>query len=197
MTLTLPPEAYLWFKTLHIVGGVVWFAGLFYLVRLFIYHVEAEEEESPVREAFKAQYAVMERRLANIITTPGLILTVTMAAGLLITQPSWLQQGWMHAKLGFVGLLVAYHLFCYRLMGQLQSGVCQWSGRQLRALNELPTLLLVLVVMLVVFKTQFPTGAATWLTVGLVIFMAGTIQFYARWRRLREAAIAQESGGDA
>ena len=69
MTLTLPPEAYLWFKTLHIVGVVVWFAGLFYLVRLFIYHVEAEEEESPVREAFKAQYAVMERRLANIIIT--------------------------------------------------------------------------------------------------------------------------------
>ena len=55
----------------------------------------------------------------------------------------------------------------------------------------------VVVVMLVVFKTQFPTGAATWLTVGLVIFMAGTIQFYARWRRLREAALAQESGGDA
>ena len=197
MTLTLPPEAYLWFKTLHIVGVVVWFAGLFYLVRLFIYHVEAEEEESPVREAFKAQYAVMERRLANIITTPGLILTVTMAVGLLITQPSWLHQGWMHAKLGFVVLLVAYHLFCYRLMGQLQSGVCQWSGRQLRALNELPTLLLVLVVMLVVFKTQFPTGAATWLTVGLVVFMAGTIQFYARWRRLREAALAQESTSDA
>ena len=197
MTLTLPPEAYLWFKALHIVGVVVWFAGLFYLVRLFIYHVEAEEEESPVREAFKAQYAVMERRLANIITTPGLILTVTMAAGLLIVQPSWLHEGWMHAKLGFVGLLLAYHVFCYRLMGQLQAGVCQWSGRQLRALNELPTLLLVLVVMLVVFKTQFPTGAATWLTVGLVLFMAATIQFYARWRRLREAALAQESVGDA
>ena len=197
MTLTLPPEAYLWFKTLHIVGVVVWFAGLFYLVRLFIYHVEAEQESSPVREAFKSQYAVMERRLANIITTPGLILTVTMAAGLLITQPSWLHQGWMHAKLGFVGLLMAYHVFCYRLMGQLQAGVCQWSGRQLRALNELPTLLLVLVVMLVVFKNQFPTGAATWLTVGLVVFMAGTIQFYARWRRLREAALAQESVSDA
>ena len=197
MTLTLPPEAYLWFKTLHIVGVVVWFAGLFYLVRLFIYHVEAEQESSPVREAFKSQYAVMERRLANIITTPGLILTVTMAAGLLITQPSWLHQGWMHAKLGFVGLLVAYHVFCYRLMGQLQAGVCQWSRRQLRALNELPTLLLVLVVMLVVFKNQFPTGAATWLTVGLVVFMAGTIQFYARWRRLREAALAQESVSDA
>jgi len=82
-------------------------------------------------------------------------------------------------------------------MGQLEAGVCQWSGRQLRALNELPTLLLVLVVMLVVFKTQFPTGAATWLTVGLVVFMAGTIQFYARWRRLREAALAQEQASDS
>ena len=192
MTLTLPPEAYLWFKTLHIVGVVVWFAGLFYLVRLFIYHVEAEEEPSPVREAFKTQYAVMERRLANIITTPGLILTVAMAVGLLMTQPSWLQQGWMHAKLGFVALLVAYHFFCYRLMGQLQDGDCQWTGRQLRALNELPTLLLVLVVMLVVFKNQFPTGAATWFILGLVVFMAGTIQFYARWRRLRAASLAQD-----
>ena len=190
--MTLPAEAYLWFKTLHIVGVVVWFAGLFYLVRLFIYHVEAEEEPSPVREAFKTQYAVMERRLANIITTPGLILTVAMAVGLLMTQPSWLQQGWMHAKLGFVALLVAYHFFCYRLMGQLQDGDCQWTGRQLRALNELPTLLLVLVVMLVVFKNQFPTGAATWFIVGLVVFMAGTIQFYARWRRLRAASLAQD-----
>lgn len=197
MTLTLPPEAYLWFKTLHIIGVVVWFAGLFYLVRLFIYHVEAEDEPSPVREAFKYQYAVMERRLANIITTPGLILTVAMAVGLLITQPSWLQQGWMHAKLGFVALLLAYHFLCYRLMGQLEAGICHWTGRQLRALNELPTLLLVVVVMLVVFKNQFPTGAATWLIVGLVVFMAATIQLYARWRRLRALSLAQESVHDA
>ena len=144
--MTLPPEAYLWFKTLHIVGVVVWFAGLFYLVRLFIYHVEAEEEASPVREAFKAQYAVMERRLANIITTPGMVVAVTMAVGLLVAQPSWLQQTWMHAKLGFVAALLGYHFFCYRLMGQLHAGSCQWSGKQLRALNELPTLLLVIVV---------------------------------------------------
>jgi putative membrane protein len=75
-------------------------------------------------------------------------------------------------------------------MGQLQAGVCQWSGPQLRALNELPTLLLVIVVMLVVFKNQFPTGAATWFIVALVVFMAASIQFYARWRRLRAEAQA-------
>jgi protoporphyrinogen IX oxidase len=182
--------AYLWFKTLHIVGVVVWFAGLFYLVRLFIYHREAEELEPTLRAAFQQQYGLMERRLANIITTPGMVVAVTCAVGLLVLSPSWLQQGWMHAKLAFVAALLAYHAFCYRLMGQLQAGTCQWNGRQLRALNELPTLLLVIVVMLVVFKSQFPTGAATWFVVGLVVFMAASIQFYARWRRLRAESLA-------
>jgi len=186
MTLAvLPPEAYLWFKTLHIVGVVVWFAGLFYLVRLFIYHREAEELEPALRQPFQAQYGLMEQRLANIITTPGMVVAVTMAVGLLVSNPAWLHQGWMHAKLAFVAALLAYHAFCYRLMGQLQAGSCTWSPKQLRALNELPTLLLVIVVMLVVFKNQFPTGAATWFMVGLVVFMAASIQFYARWRRLR------------
>jgi putative membrane protein len=194
---TWPPEAYLWFKTLHIVGVVVWFAGLFYLVRLFIYHREAEALEPPLRQAFEAQYALMERRLANIITTPGMVVAVVCAAGLLSVNPAWLQQGWMHAKLAFVAALLAYHAFCYRLMGRLQRGACAWSGRQLRALNELPTLLLVVVVMLVVFKDQFPTGAATWFLVALVVLMAASIQLYARWRRLRAeaAALAVEGGG--
>ena len=192
--MSLPPEAYLWFKTLHIVGVVVWFAGLFYLVRLFIYHVEAEDLAPEVSLAFKSQYGLMEKRLANIITTPGMIVAVTMAIGLLVAQPSWLHQGWMHAKLGFVAGLLVYHWFCYRLMGQLQGGTCQWSGKQLRALNELPTLLLVIVVMLVVFKTQFPTSAATWFIVGLVVFMAASIQFYARWRRLKAESTAVETG---
>jgi putative membrane protein len=190
--LALPPEAYLWFKTLHIVGVVVWFAGLFYLVRLFIYHVEAESLEEPVRGAFKHQYALMERRLANIITTPGMVVTVVMAVGLLVAEPLWLKQGWMHIKLAVVLALLMYHWLCYRLMGQLRQGACLWSGSQLRALNELPTLMLVLVVMLVVFKGQFPTSAATWFLVALVGAMAGSIQFYARWRRLKAASAAAE-----
>jgi len=190
----LPPEAYLWFKTLHIVGVVVWFAGLFYLVRLFIYHREAEDLEPALRAPFQAQYALMEKRLANIITTPGMVVAVSMAIGLLVSNPAWLHQGWMHAKLAFVAALLAYHVFCYRLMGQLQDGRCGWSPKQLRALNELPTLLLVIVVMLVVFKNQFPTGAATWFIVALVVFMAASIQFYARWRRLRAE---REAAGSA
>ena len=194
MALSLPPESYLWFKTFHIIGVVVWFAGLFYLVRLFIYHVEAAEQDQPIRAAFEQQYGLMERRLANIITTPGMAVAVSCAVGLLAVNPSWLQQSWMHAKLLFVAFLLGYHWLCYRLMGQLQRGECNWSGRQLRALNELPTLLLVIVVLLVVFKQQFPTGAATWLTVGLVVFMAASIQFYARWRRLRAEREAAHAG---
>ena len=194
MALSLPPESYLWFKTFHIIGVVVWFAGLFYLVRLFIYHVEAAEQEQPIRAAFEQQYGLMERRLANIITTPGMAVAVSCAVGLLVVNPSWLQQSWMHAKLLFVAFLLGYHWLCYRLMGQLQRGECNWSGRQLRALNELPTLLLVIVVLLVVFKQQFPTGAAAWLTVGLVVFMAASIQFYARWRRLRAEREAAHAG---
>ncbi|MEO1001737.1 MAG: protoporphyrinogen oxidase HemJ [Cyanobacteria bacterium J06638_7] len=190
-----PPEAYLWFKTLHIVGVVVWFAGLFYLVRLFIYHREAAALDPPLRQAFEQQYGLMEKRLANIITTPGMVVAVVCAAGLLSVNPAWLQQGWMHVKLALVAALLLYHWFCYRLMGQLQRGVCSWSGRQLRALNELPTLLLVLVVMLVVFKNQFPTAAATWLIVALVVFMAASIQLYGRWRRLRAERLSAEAAG--
>ena len=185
----MPPEAYLWFKTLHIIGVVVWFAGLFYLVRLFIYHVEAEELEPSVSEAFKEQYILMEKRLANIITTPGMILAVSMAIGLLIIQPFWLKEIWMQVKLSVVVALLFYHYYCYKIMNQLQNSQCKWTGQQLRALNELPTIFLVIVVMLVVFKNQFPTGAATWFIVSLVIFMAASIQFYARWRRLRNEKI--------
>ena len=127
----------------------------------------------------------MERRLANIITTPGMILAVSMATGLLIVEPTWLKQGWMQAKLLLVLALLIYHFFCYRLMNQLKVGQCEWSGKQLRALNEMPTILLVLIVMLVVFKNLFPMEGATWFVVALVISMAASIQFYARWRRKR------------
>jgi putative membrane protein len=122
-----------------------------------------------------------------------MVVAVLMAVGLLLAEPLWLKQGWMHAKLAVVVALLAYHAFCYRLMAQLRQGTCRWSGRQLRALNELPTLMLVLVVMLVVFKGQFPTGAATWFLVALVVAMAASIQFYARWRRLQAAATSLES----
>lgn len=175
--------AYLWLKTFHIIGVVVWFAGLFYLVRLFVYHREAADEQSPRREILSDQFSIMESRLLNIITTPGMVITVGTASGLLYLSPGWLDQGWMHAKLGLVALLVIYHFLCLRVMKGLQRGERSWSPRALRGLNEVPTLILVSVVMLVVFKTQFPTSANAWLNVGLVLSFIISIQLYAKKRR--------------
>ena len=189
--------AYYWFKAFHIIGVVVWFAGLFYLVRLFIYHVEAEEEAEPARSILKNQYAIMETRLLKIITTPGMIVTLAMAGGLVWQNPDVVHQGWMQAKFGFVALLVGYHLYCAKLRKQLASGDCQWGPKQLRALNEAPTLLLVTIVMLVIFKNNFPTSATTWLIAGLVLSFLVTIQLYARKRRLDKERVEASAGEQA
>ncbi|HHP7245518.1 MAG TPA: protoporphyrinogen oxidase HemJ [Elainellaceae cyanobacterium] len=176
--------AYLWFKAFHLIGVVVWFAGLFYLVRLFIYHVEANEQPEPAQGILKTQYELMEKRLYRIITTPGMLVTVAMAIGILWQEPAVLKDGWLHAKLALVLVLVGYHHYCGRLMKKLAANECRWTSKQLRVLNEFPTLLLVAIVMLAVFKNNFPTNASSYLIAGLVVVMAATIQLYARKRRL-------------
>jgi putative membrane protein len=186
--------AYSWFKAFHIIGIVVWFAGLFYLVRLFIYHVEANQEPEPARTILKNQYQIMEKRLYNIITTPGMLLTVAMAIGLLTTEPEILKQTWLHVKLGFVTLLLGYHHYCKRLMKQLAKDECRWNSQQLRALNEAPSLMLVVIVLLAVFKGSLPTDITVWVIVAMIIAMVATIQLYAKKRREdKEKELAQIS----
>ena len=179
-------EAYLWFKSLHIIGVIVWFSGLFYLVRLFIYHKESEELDNDLQKAFHKQYSLMEKRLANIITTPGMLLALSMAICLLSLQPAWLYERWMQVKISFVFGLMIYHFYCYKIMKSLQSEVCNISAKKLRLLNELPTLLLFIIVLLVIFKNSFPTSIATWSVVGLIIFMLFSIQLYAKIRKKNE-----------
>lgn len=188
---------YFWFKAFHIIGVVVWFAGLFYLVRLFIYHVEADAEPEPAPGILKAQYTLMEKRLLNIITTPGMIVTVVCAIGLLVNQPDFLHQGWLHVKLGFVAGLLIYHFYCIRLMKQLHEGTCKWGAQQLRGLNELPTLLLVAIVLLAVFKGSLPTDTTVWLIFGLVVFMAVTIQLYAKKRKRDKEKLQEQLAMEA
>jgi putative membrane protein len=175
--------AYYWFKAFHLIGVVVWFAGLFYLVRLFVYHAEAAQEPEPAQTILKKQYELMEKRLYNIITTPGMIVTVAMAIGLISTEPEILKSGWLHIKLAFVLLLIGYHHFCQRIMKQLAKGECKWTGQHFRALNEAPTVLLVVIVLLAVFKNNLPLDLTTWLIVALVIAMAASIQLYAKKRK--------------
>ncbi len=181
---------YSWFKALHIIGVVVWFAGLFYLVRLFIYHVEAQTQPQPAQGILQAQYALMEKRLYNIITTPGMILTVAMAVGLLVLERSLLRDWWLHLKLALVVVLLAYHFYCGRLLHQLAEGTCTWTSGQLRAFNEAPTVLLFVIVLLAVFKNNFPLGVTTWAVVGLVVAMGVAIQLYARKRRLDQQIVS-------
>jgi len=182
--------AYYWFKAFHLIGVVVWFAGLFYLVRLFVYHAEASLEPEPAQTILKKQYEIMEKRLYNIITTPGMVVTVVMAIGLISTEPDILKSGWLHIKFAFVGLLLGYHFYCGRIMKQLEKGESKWTGQQFRALNEAPTLLLVVIVMLAVFKGNIPLDLTTWLIVALVVLMAASIQLYAKKRRQDKEKLA-------
>lgn len=175
---------YLWFKAFHIVGVVVWFAGLFYLVRLFVYHVEANEQPEPARTILQQQYTLMEKRLYNLITTPGMVLTVAMAIALVVTAPDLLKEWWLHAKLAFVLATVGYHHYCGRLMKQMAAGKFTWNGQQMRGLNEVPTVFLVIIVLLAVFKNNLPTDITAWGILGLIVAMAAIIQLYARKRRL-------------
>lgn len=189
--------AYYWFKAFHLIGVVVWFAGLFYLVRLFVYHAEASQEPEPAQTILKKQYELMEKRLYRIITTPGMLVTVAMAIGLLTTEPEVLKSGWLHVKLAFVAVLLAYHHYCGRIMKKLAAGECQWSGQQFRALNEAPTILLVAIVLLAVFKNNLPTDVTVWVIFGLIITMAVTIQLYAKKRkRDKEKLLAATQGKD-
>jgi protoporphyrinogen IX oxidase len=183
--------SYYWFKAFHLIGVVVWFAGLFYLVRLFVYHAEAYQQPEPAQTILKKQYELMEKRLYNIITTPGAILTVTMAIGLISTEPEILKEGWLHVKLGLVVLLLGYHHYCARIMKQFAKDECKWSAQQFRAFNEAPTLLLVTIVLLAVFKNNLPLDLTTWLIAALVVFMVAAIQLYAKKRRKDQEKLTQ------
>ena len=183
--------AYYWYKAFHLIGVVVWFAGLFYLVRLFVYHAEAAQEPEPAQRILKKQYEIMEKRLYNIITTPGMVVTVAMAIGLISTEPEILKSRWLHIKLAFVLLLLGYHFYCGRIMKKLAKDECQWTGKQFRFLNEAPTIFLVVIVLLAVFKNSLPLDLTTWLIVALVISFLASIQLYARKRRKDKEKLAQ------
>ena len=181
--------AYFWFKAFHIVGIVCWFAGMFYLPRLFVYHAEAYEQPEPARSILTTQYQVMEKRLYSIIMTPAMLLTIAMAIGLVTTEPEVMKEPWMHIKLGFVLLLVGYHHYCKRIMKKLAANECKMTGQQFRWFNEIPTVFFVIVVMLAVFKNSLPMDLTTWLIAAMVIGMVAAIQLYARKRRLEREQV--------
>ena len=137
----------LWIKAFHIISMVCWFAGIFYLPRLFVYHASAEDTIS--RERFK----IMERKLLHGITTPSAILTIGLGLWLVALNPAYyLQAGWFHAKMSLIVLLVAYHGYCWHLVRIFKADKNTKSHVFYRWLNELPVLVLVGAVILAVVK---------------------------------------------
>jgi putative membrane protein len=176
---------YLWLKAFHLVGVVSWFAGLFYLGRLLVYHAEALETSTAGRDILVSQYRIMESRLLRIIMGPAMGITLLTAAGMLLTGlgASHLGQPWLLVKTVLVALLVALHFGMRRIMLDFAAGRVTWTAERLRVLNEAPTLLLVLITILAVFKeaTSWP-GLALAGAVLLGVLWLG-ISGYARHRR--------------
>jgi putative membrane protein len=141
----------LWMKGFHVIAMVCWFAGLFYLPRLFVYHAMAEQEgDKRGLDRFK----IMERKLYRGIMTPSMVLTVALGLGMLF--PLWDEYyrnaTWMHIKLGLVMTLLAYHYACGRMVASFASDLNRRGHVFYRIFNELPVFILVAIVLLVVLK---------------------------------------------
>lgn len=174
-------------KAVHIIGFISWFAGLFYIVRLFVYHAEAGDRPPAEREILQSQLEIMAARLWRIITVPALLLTfaggITMVVVLRHVDP------WLYWKFGWLALLLAYHAACGRIRRQQEARTSRWTSGQLRVFNEGGTMLAAAIVFLAVFKSAM---GAVWGALGLlglgVVLMLG-IRFYARVRARSAPAV--------
>lgn len=147
-------EYYNYIKSLHLIFVVTWFAGLFYIPRLFVYQIEAFYKPSPDKEILGKQLKLMAKRLWYIITWPSAILATVFALWLLVLVPNFLQQGWMHVKLAFVLLLYAYHYQTHVYFKQLQKDIVKKTSNFMRIWNEGATFILFAVVFLVILKNS-------------------------------------------
>jgi putative membrane protein len=165
-------------KSLHIIFIVTWFAGLFYGVRLFIYYAETKDKPSPEKEILQKQYQLMTKRLWHIIAWPSAIITILTATLMLIERPFYLEEPWMHVKLGFVVLLYIYFLLSHQIFRQNQNNIIKYSTNQLRVWNEVATIILFAVVFLVVLKSTVDWVFGVVGILGLMIFLMLGIKLY-------------------
>lgn len=165
--------AYQYLKALHIIFVVTWFAGMFYMPRLFIYNTEANEKEDAVKNALQQQFTIMMRRLWFGITWPSAILTLIFGVSIMFNG-GWNtilfteQARWLLIKLGFVLLLYVYHFSLHRIYKQQVQGIFKYSSQQLRIWNEVATIFLVAIVMLATVKESI---SFIWGIAGLICFV--------------------------
>lgn len=177
---------YNYIKALHLIFVVTWFAGLFYIVRLFVYHAEAKNKPQPEQDILTKQYQLMEYRLWYIITWPSAVLASIFAFWMLFFTPTgkaWLQMPWMHVKLFFVFLLYLYHLKCHQIFLHLQKNEVKQSSTFFRLWNEGATLILFAVVFLVILK-----NAINWIygVIGIILFSVLLMIGFKFYKKIRE-----------
>ena len=176
---------YNYILAIHIIFVVCWFAGLFYIVRLFIYHREAQDKPEPEKSILSKQFEIMERRLWNVISIPSMILVLAAGITMLCLAPVWLHQPWMHIKLTFVFLLLIYHFICQNVMNQMRKGIFKWSSTKLRVWNEVATIFLFAIVFLAVLKDSLSWiyGIVGLLAFTMIIMSAVKIYKYYRTKK--------------
>ncbi|HET8828726.1 MAG TPA: CopD family protein [Pelobium sp.] len=174
---------YRYILAIHIIFVVSWMAGLFYIVRLFIYHTEANEKPEQERVILQKQFQLMESKLWNIITTPAMLLSVCAGLAMLYLNPYLLHTDWMWVKLVFVAGLLIYHFMCAGIIRQLKDGRFWMTSTQLRLWNELATIFLVAIVFTVILK-----NAVDWIygLTGLVIFAVVIMMAVKVYKKSRE-----------
>jgi len=161
-------------KALHIIFVVTWFAGLFYIVRLFVYQAEAKQRPENERAILEPQYRIMAKRLWYGITWPSMILAITFGCWMLVDQPVMLKMGYMQIKLGFVAGLIVYHHLCHAYFKKLQKGTDTRSGNFYRIWNELATLFLVAIVFLITMRStiNWLYGTLAFILFGIILMIA-------------------------
>ena len=175
--------SYTLLKALHIIFVVTWFAGLFYMFRLFVYHREAQDQNpGPVRDALIDQFRIMERRLWLAITWPSSVLAVAFGVGMLYHIPGYLAQPWLHVKLGFVALLLVYQGIGHRIWINIKRHDAPWSSTTYRLLNEVPTVILIAAVFLVVYKDSVSWLGGVAGILGLALILTFAVRMYKRIR---------------
>ena len=179
-------EYYNYIKSLHLIFVITWFAGLFYIVRLFVYQIEASKKDSPEKEILQKQYKIMTYRLWYIITWPSAVLSSIFAFWMLFFTDygnAWLHQPWMHVKLGFVFALYLYHWKCQIIFNELQKDEVKYSNNWMRLFNEGATIILFAVVFLVILK-----NAVNWIygVIGIFLFSIIIMLGFKFYKKIRE-----------
>lgn len=179
-------DLYNYIKSLHLIFVITWFAGLFYIVRLFVYQIEANNKSSPDKEILLQQYKIMTYRLWYIITWPSAVLASVFAFWMLFFTDlgrAWLQLPWMHVKLVFVLLLYLYHLKCHQIYRQLQNDEFKYSSNFMRIWNEGATIILFAVIFLVILKNEL-----NWIygVIGIILFSVLIMLGFNFYKKIRE-----------